>query len=213
MRRIVWIALLVAGCGGGQSPNNGQCAGLSLEECRVTEGCRPDQCPGCLCDVIYRGCVAANAQVEACPGLGCPSAICCSSELACDPSTTCLPPGASPGCGACNSTPGDCTDDTQCKAQSATAICEPIPCSCTQERACTQGCTTDDACGEGQSCDLASARCVPRSCVGTPDCPANFSCNAGECARDTCIDDLECDGFCVDGQCFSSRGECVPPAA
>jgi hypothetical protein len=109
--------------------------------------------------------------------------------------------------------PGDCTTDAECAARGAGMICEPLACSCIDSRACVPGCTDDTVCAEGTHCDLAAARCVPTPCPTGTECPTNFACGGGTCARTTCTTDAACDGYCVLGACYSSAGECRLPAA
>jgi hypothetical protein len=211
---IAVLVVVITGCAE-HGASNGTCQGLSLGDCRVTAGCKPDLCDGCICDVSYRGCLATAETPTACPALGCPSGLCCSSEAECTDQTSCVPPGTpQQGCGACDTTPGDCTGDAECKPRGATLICAPIPCSCTAQSRCVEGCSSDSACTEGQQCDLASARCVAQTCTTVAQCPANFDCTSSACVRASCTDDRDCDGFCVLGSCFAGgRGVCTPPAA
>jgi len=204
------VIFLVAGCGGsGSAADSGSaCHGLSLEDCRLTDGCTPDRCDGCGCDLTYRGCLATSETPAMCPALGCPSGICCSAGEACAPSAgACTPPGAPAGCGACNTQANECAVDADCGAHE---VCDPIACSCQGNRACVAGCTDDSTCAEGTTCDLASGRCQPIACGA--GCPSNFACVAGSCARASCTDDLACDGYCVDGACYAQRGACRQPA-
>ncbi len=214
MRRELLLIALTA-CGGGGSSVNPACLDLSLAECRVTPGCKADICSACFCELAYRGCIGENETPDACPALGCPSALCCSTATECDAPTTCAAPDAPPGCGPCNSDPANCTVDADCKQMSPTAICEPVTCGCNGQKRCTAGCTNDAACiAEGTVCDLASARCVATPCSTDPECPPDFRCNGGHCTRLPCTDDLDCDGFCVLGSCYTGgRGECRPPSA
>lgn len=213
MGRALLLACVIAACGGHGAGTT--CHDLALGECRSTPGCKPDLCDGCICDVTFRGCLAASETPTACPQLGCPGGECCNTQAQCATNTTCAPPGTPPGCGVCNTEMGDCTSDAQCKPRGATLVCDPIACTCTDQRRCVQGCTSDAACGDGTHCDTASARCVPLACTQDPDCPGNFHCSASHtCERSTCTTDNDCDGFCVLGQCFGSgRGECRPPSA
>src|SRR5439155_21507340 len=198
MRPIV-LACLLAACSG-TSAGSGKCGGLSLAECRLTDGCKPDTCFACLCDQSYRGCLAASQTAKACPQLGCPSAECCATQAQCtNGATTCAPPGTPRGCGACNTQPGDCTTDAQCKsAHGATFVCDPIVCSCSDQKQCVPGCTNNMQCGDPLLvCDLATARCVAHPCAG--GCPANSDCSGQTCVPRACASDLECDGYCVEG--------------
>jgi hypothetical protein len=201
------IVLLLAACH--TSTGTGACHGLDLETCRVTSDCVSDFCAGCGCDITYRGCLAAGETPAMCPQLGCPAGICCSADEPCQSSTgTCEQPGASQGCGVCNSTAGDCTSDAACTKPQ---VCDPIQCSCTGAMACVQGCVDDTTCDAGSTCNHTTARCVPRACSVTSPCGENFDCTGGECVRRTCTENLACDGYCVDGACFTQRGDCRLP--
>ncbi len=213
VRCLVALMVLVAtACGGGGGASN-QCHGLELADCRDTSGCVVDSCDLCTCTPTYRGCLASFETPTACPAVGCAHPECCAEANDCESTTACAPPGTAFGCGSCNAEPGNCTDDAGCKAQGAAMICEPVVCTCTDQKACTQGCIQDSTCAEGQACDLATARCVARACDATNGCPPDFDCTATGCARRTCTDDLACDGYCVLGECFTGRGECRPPSA
>ncbi len=204
------MAIVLAGCEGGRGGGGlgGPCDGLALAECRVTDGCTPDLCPGCFCDQSYRGCLGSNVDPLECPQLGCPGALCCTTEAQCNGQGSCTQPGTPMGCGACNPEPGDCLDDSQC---TGTDICEPIQCSCDGVLACAPGCIDGQSCDDGTMCDGTTNRCVALACTVDDDCPADFQCDPGGCTRRTCTDDLACDGFCVLGSCFSARGECRLP--
>lgn len=209
---ILLLALLTFGCSGGRGGDNGgQCAGLSLEACRDAIGCAPDLCAGCECDVTYRGCIPDDVAPTPCPQLGCPQAMCCGVTDTCTGGTVCAPPGTPQGCGACNIEPSNCDTDGDCGAPSM--ICEPIPCSCENNRACTAGCVDDTTCDEGDACEPATGRCSPKACDGEADCPASFDCSSGACERRACTADSDCDGYCVLGFCYQSQGTCTPPAA
>ncbi len=214
MGRLVLLVCLVAACGG-NAASGSSCHDLSLADCRTTQGCKPDLCDGCICDVTFRGCLGANETPTQCPALGCPGGECCSTQSQCMANTACAAPGTPQACGTCNTEAGDCTADSQCKARGATFVCDPVPCTCSNQKRCIQGCTSDATCDEGTRCDVASARCVAIACTGDPDCPSNFRCGASKtCERASCQTDADCDGFCVLGQCFGQgRGECRPPAA
>jgi hypothetical protein len=74
------------------------------------------------------------------------------------------------------------------------------------------GCASSVDCGAGQSCDLGDHRCRPSDCSENAPCPENFLCADGLCARASCTEDRDCDGFCVDGRCFDRYGTCqLPP--
>jgi hypothetical protein len=139
---------------------------------------------------------------------------CCLNNDSCTASgTLCAPPGASFGCGVCQSDPSTCMTDTDCKAQNPTAICMPRTCACDQQKDCVAGCTSDAGCGTGESCDLQTNRCGPTACTASTTCPQDFSCIANRCLRKGCISNDDCDAFCVEGQCYQKAGECRAPAA
>lgn len=204
-----WLLVfaMCTACGGANDATTSACHGLSLGDCRLADGCVPDVCDGCGCNLNYRGCLATTETPAMCPALGCPSGFCCSSETTCS-SGTCAAPGTPQGCGVCNTTPSNCTIDADC---GAAMVCDPIACSCDGHLACTPGCTDDAACGSGATCDIATARCKAIACTGDADCPSNFGCAAHACARLSCTDDLACDGYCVDGACYDQRGDCRLP--
>ena len=211
-RFLLAVVVALVACGGGKGVLTSDCHGLTLGDCRLASGCAPDLCDGCGCDIAFRGCLAASEVPAMCPALGCPSGICCSAAEPCQASTgSCTQPGVTLGCGACNTMPGDCTGDAQCSTHGPHQICEPIQCSCNGAMACAMGCVDDTPCTEGQTCDLAAARCKPRACSAAAPCPGNFDCTSGSCARRTCTSDLDCDGYCVDGACFTQRGSCQQP--
>ncbi len=208
---LVALAVVASGCSGGGSSI--VCHGLALADCRVTEGCVPDSCDLCTCTPTYRGCLATFEITPQCPAVDCSTPECCSVQAECTSGgASCARPGTPFGCGACNPDPGNCTDDAMCKGQGAAMICEPIACSCSSVQACVQGCVQDASCDADQSCDFATARCVPRACNAENPCSLDFDCTPGGCIRRSCRDDLECDGYCVEGACFSGRGECRLPS-
>lgn len=116
-----------------------------------------------------------------------------------------FPSGA---CGYCDpevvdecATDQDCGSGSACRNQGA--------CACGgQQRICVPGCSTDAECLRGQTCD-AAAHCVATVCATRQECPAQFDCSAGACARRTCSGDDDCrDGTCVTGMCFDEPGTC-----
>lgn len=141
----------------------------------------------------------------------------CTVEQPCAGPIRCLPPGVSPGCGACRRPdPSElCQSDSTCKAQGATQICAPGVCLCQPATVCVAGCTGPADCPEGTVCG-ADNRCAPRPCALPDDCPRSFTCQrsdggAGTCARTTCKADRDCPLFCVEGACYDAPGSCTPP--
>jgi hypothetical protein len=207
MRLVMLVALAACSGRGGA----GDCAGLSLEDCRLTAGCKPDTCFACVCNQNYRGCLAETEIPLDCPALGCVGGECCATESQCMTNETCAPPGTKQDCGACTSDPGNCVVDGDCKMMGATEICEPVDCACQNQKECVAGCSDDSQCDAGLACDVGSSRCVAMACVNT--CPPNFECASGTCVRMSCASDLDCAGYCVNGTCFEQTGSCMPPAA
>lgn len=187
------------------------CTGLSLKECRKVAGCVADLCYACSCAAEFKGCRAQADVPFECPVLDCPQPSCCGKADDCPGGgQICLDPGDHPaGCGICTPAPGNCTIDDDC---TGTTICEAIRCSCEGARACVPGCTSDADCAKGDRCDVATNRCAPITCGVLTPCPPNFSCESAACVRASCATDIECDGFCVDGQCYAAQGTCeLPP--
>jgi hypothetical protein len=210
--RTLLVALALLGCNH-LSGGSDRCSGLSLAECRLTDGCKPDTCFACLCNLAYRGCLPATETPAMCPGLGCAGASCCATASQCPQGgEACVPPVAPPLCGgACNTESGNCTSDADCKPHGATLVCDPIACSCNGQMQCEPGCTDDTPCTPlGEVCDVATARCVAHACSQPSGCPANFDCTGGSCMRRPCSSDLDCDGYCVNGACFDQTGTCTP---
>ena len=209
---IAAAAASLAACGGGGSGGNA-CAGLDLATCRTTTGCAADFCYACSCQPTFMGCRGENDTPYGCPALGCAQPECCGAAADCTSPLTCVEPGGSAGCGACDSTVGDCLRDRECDVQ-AGDVCDPIPCSCSDQMHCVPGCMGDLDCGTAEVCDTDLHRCRGVACTTAADCPADFSCGAlGTCERRTCTADADCDGFCVNGLCYDAQGVCTPPAA
>ena len=192
------------------------CAGLELGDCRRAIGCAADLCEGCVCGMTYRGCLVVGQVPAACPVLGCPSAECCHDSSDCN-AGSCVNPDEQTCGGACNPEPGTCQNDHDCQAPPAgvagVQVCDPIPCSCNGgARHCVSGCVTTDDCSEGQTCTPATGRCTASVCSAAAPCPLDFDCVVGGCQRRTCVDDLACDRFCVEGACREGLGVCqLPP--
>ena len=99
-----------------------------------------------------------------------------------------------------------------CNGPQGAPVCPTgTQCTATCEQACGQctTCTTDAACYEAQVCDATSHTCVSKPCQTDAECPANFACGQGMCARRACSQDSECQGFCSHGSCVAKLGTCV----
>jgi hypothetical protein len=206
-----------ASTGGGDGAPDGDCAALSLHDCRLRSHCVTDVRISCACDAFF-SCRGIDEPGDGCAGVECDiEPPCCGAIDACDEGstgscgegTTCAPPGAAPGCGACLVVEPDCADDTECAAGS---VCDPVPCACDATLQCMPGCT-DDSCPAGAVCTGGDhPRCVAAGCDERTPCPDDFDCEDGACTRRACEDDLPCDGYCVLGLCHAQLGECRVPA-
>ena len=213
------VAVTMVGCvfhdaddGAGVDDIADTCADLDAESCRNTPACTLDICFTCSCAPSYVGCRGLTEPPHACPEVACPTPICCDDQADCSGAGfSCAGPNDAPGCGACNNDPGSCTTDADCGGPVNGMICEAIRCSCDGARTCVPGCTADSECGTGETCSPSTHRCTARACSSTAGCPPDFTCTDGACARTPCTDDSVCDGFCVNGFCEASLGECRPP--
>jgi hypothetical protein len=121
-----------------------------------------------------------------------------------------------------------CTTDADC-GQSG-IICTTVECACNGGTYCQPGCMSDSACAEGEVCSQGGGpgkfHCIPAPCSGPGtgcgllfDCkPAGCSAVASPCCqRRTCGVDADCHvknappAYCVDGLCYDSPGQCLPP--
>jgi len=221
MRGTLLIVLVVAACGsgGGNAPDARgvdafvpdaappACATLGAADCRARIDCAADFCDACDCTATFAACRPVADPATQCPDPGCTPA-CCHTVAECDSATQeCLRPGESPGCGIPNPSPGNCTIDADCNPGTTGEVCDPIPCSSDGNLACTPGCTAG-SCAVGEVCD-ADLRCVSQACDPSTPCPDDFSCTEGFCDRNVCTTDADCVGFCDNGLCYSSLGQCV----
>ena len=155
-------------------------------------------------------CTCTSDLTVACTEMACPPG--CYAEQACTVSwEMCWAPGEPLPCGMCYAPmPGEgCASDADCAADQ---ICDETGgslCLCYPMPMCVPACTTDAACGEGQVC-TKSGHCAATPCAMSLDCPTNFACVAGACARTSCKSSAECAGFCVKGLCYGEPGYCSP---
>jgi hypothetical protein len=207
-----------SGDGGGDLGQVTGCKGLDEQSCRHASGCVADTCELCSCTPSFVGCRAINEGRMPCPELGCAQPLCCRTSDECQPSHggTCQVPPINAGCGACFIGPSECDDDADCKSNGQSWICKEAPCSCGDAliNSCQQGCSSDADCHEPDRCNTATYRCEPRAC-GDPACTGNYECGGASCVRKSCTKDAQCDagGYCVDGACSRSLGQCIQPAA
>lgn len=139
----------------------------------------------------------------------------CAVEQECQPSEgSCLSPGQFAGCGICRRPlPSEiCRTDADCAMAGVGYICTNTPslCLCSGETVCKPGCTADSDCGEGERC-ATNHRCEAKSCTSASDCPTDFRCDSGKCARKPCTTSRDCSGYCVNTACHSTPGTCNLP--
>ena len=123
---------------------------------------------------------------------------------------TCYSPGEPLPCGACYEPILPCTTDMECANQPSPSICKKAQCSCGASE-CLPGCMTAADCAVGEACGQDDHRCKPQTCAASPECPTNFDCQQTQCLRKTCATDAECNGNCVNGQCYDMLGSCLLP--
>lgn len=221
---LMMCSLLVAGCparspggdddttGDGGIPT-GECADITEERgCAARTDCVVDICFNCTCTPSFAGCRTPDAPPTGCPELGCAMPECCNDDTDCS-NASCVPPGVSPGCGACYPDETPCMRDSDClnSGTGTDMICDVHPCSCFGGLSCLKGCSSADECAEGEAC-ADDHRCVPTRCDRPADCPAHFNCRSGQCQRVPCMDDSGCEGgFCVSGACYDGMGVCMLP--
>ncbi len=122
----------------------------------------------------------------------------------------CLSPGAKLPCGICFEPPVTCATDTECAMQTPGTICERPHCGCTDAKECVPGCTSDGECDSWEYCSPEN-RCLPDPCAADTDCLVNFACTQGACGRKACSADADCNGFCVNSECYDMAGTCMLP--
>lgn len=196
----------------------GGCDGLDEQSCvagETTLGCTPEYCPACDGGHTFVGCFGPGEA----HGVDCAAPVCntgCHSANECSSNQECLPPGASPGCGACRQGT-DCTSDAACPSGQ---VCDVAECSCSATgKTCVPSCATT-GCAVGESCG-ADGHCAPTPCASSAQCPVDFDCvlppagGGARCERRGCTVDGDCvpGNYCVDGGCYGALGMCSYPAA
>ena len=140
----------------------------------------------------------------------------CTSEQSCN-GQMCLSPGQTMPCGMCFQVEDGCAADKECNPPAT--VCKPKKCACGGESTCQAGCKATAECAQGFFC-APTGKCVEDVCliVDPPgkdkSCKPNFVCkNAANphCFRKTCAKSSECEGHCVNGQCYAAPGACIYP--
>lgn len=197
------------GTGGGEAFN--PCRGLSAGDCRANALCDADFCFACSCRPNFEGCRLKVQTPAVCPAFGCPQPQCCSDDSTCGRPFVCMEPNRV-SCGTCNNAPSTCATDASCNTSVTGNVCLPRACACSGQTDCQAGCSAQNPCRDGQTCDAATKQCEQTRCTSTP-CPSGFNCVLGPtgnvCIARSCTSDRECgDIFCVSGTCRTSLGVC-----
>ena len=188
--------------------------------CRARTDCVTDTCIECACTPKFFGCRSPSEVAGACPMLGCAQPQCCHKTADCNAGGgfgICQVPPVNPGCGICFNGPGNCMNDGDCAGLDFGRICEPSLCACPNaapSKTCVPGCSSDSDCIETASCG-ADFRCHDRPCDSA--CAGNYTCDpsGARCIRKKCSTDANCGapGYCIEGTCSKSVGQCIQPAA
>ncbi|MDP3233461.1 MAG: hypothetical protein Q8S33_26890 [Myxococcales bacterium] len=199
-----------AGGAGGGEPFN-PCRGLSAGDCRANALCDADFCFACSCRPNFEGCRLKVQTPAVCPAFGCPQPQCCSDDSTCGRPLVCMAADRV-SCGACNNAPSTCATDASCNTSVTGNVCLPRACACSGQTDCQPGCSAQNPCRDGETCDAATKRCEQTRCTSTP-CPSGFNCVLGPtgnvCIARSCTSDRDCgDIFCVSGTCRTSLGVC-----
>ena len=195
--------------GGGEAFN--PCRGLSAGACRANPLCEPDFCFACSCRPNFEQCRLKTQMPAVCPGFGCAQPQCCNDDSTCGRPLICMDPNRT-SCGTCNNAPSTCATDAACNTSVTGNVCLPRPCACSGETDCQPGCSANNPCRDGQTCNASTKRCEQIRCGSTP-CPSGFDCvlrpTMNECVARSCTSDRDCgDIFCVSGTCKTSLGVC-----
>jgi Cys-rich repeat protein len=130
----------------------------------------------------------------------------CSSAMECGGGEACAG-DYGPSC-VCESSPA-CTTDADCKSGN---VCDPARglsvCGTMGDLGCQPACTAEDDCAAWQSC-AQDGHCQARTCSA---CPSYLSCPAGgSCGPKSCSTGDDCTGgYCVNGECQATLGQCQP---
>lgn len=198
------------------------------ETCRADGVCSagPAQCPE-TCEPGSSWTTEDGCQMCTCQDSGLKSeALCtqqactklCNSHADCEDEaslgSTCFAPGEEIGCGPCLGPDeiSTCTSSADCDdpGSEIPLVCEMATiddCLCDFAMICKPGCVADTNCDTGESC--VDSHCVATSCEDESTCPTDFGCTeAGACARKACTDSSGCEGECVKGLCYPTKGYC-----
>ncbi len=132
---------------------------------------------------------------------------------------TVLPPMCRSQCTAPKAKVNECTADQDCMDAGTNMLCSrnraSSPCDCNprdfyQHYYCDEGCSSNQDCGPGLTCD-ATHRCTASPCSQPSDCgSANFTCISQKCLAKPCASDSDCANYCVGRWCSAVfPGHCV----
>jgi hypothetical protein len=191
--------------------------------------CVSGPCPASTCPVRDAGALPSDGGADAgcrsnadCPNSTCsspftplpypaPAAPIVIGTAACDADRDCyVPYWFAPFCKS-NACSAGCNSDLDCAPDGGNLLCVTVffP-NRGSTNSCTPGCFAG-GCPEGSAC-ASSHRCVPSTCSGASNCPAQFDCVQGTCTPRGCQKDADCPsgGYCFGGQCSTYLGTCAP---
>ncbi len=209
----------------------GQCqtCNLGTNTCVVTPDCctSDNECGQCeSCDLETNTCAAISVS-SVCADTGVACTLTCSIAVGCIPGVCCESDNECGQCQTCNlgtntcvETPDCCTGDEQCGqcetcdlgtntcvAISVGSVCADTGVACTLTCSITAGCipgvccTSDNECGQCQTCNLGTNTCVVSNTDtdgdGTPDCNDGCPMDADKTAAGICgcgVSDTDSDG-------------------
>ncbi|MBT5272102.1 hypothetical protein HOL83_02090 [Candidatus Woesearchaeota archaeon] len=186
-------------CSDGETCNNNLCETETLD-CITAVDCLGDEiCENNICVAANLGCTT-NGD---CIGGVCINAACivgdCVTDLDCSDGETCEDNLCTVASNSNNNNdPDACASNDECEEG---YFCE--------SQTCTEGCKTDEECGENKQCTVGV-------CEELTGCLSDFECSAGidmtcvisggetfgSCVIKSCLDDADCDEkTCVDDEC------------
>ena len=190
--------------------------GVSCPSFTVAGGHRAGRRVEVAKNVVANVALAVAAVILTCV-VGCNST--CSSSSQCSGGKGCVPPAAGRCGGGISPCAGNdpCNTDSDCADSGLGPFCQPVQCQCgafaglcgvdCNSAILTMGCPLGHV---GQTCQ--GGHCSNNTCATDSDCIANFTCDptSHTCQAKPCQTDGDCNGYCVDNQCASQPGMCVP---
>ena len=206
---VVWVALVVVGCGDDEEGQGGEAPDCGEQECTPCQ--ESAECElGTICDEEHGVCVVVRCEEHGdCPGATycreefgrCVPRVCVPGEERCDGDMAQRCDGVGAGfedvaqceAGDCFGGQCGCTSDAHCPGDLA---CDQGSCGCASGEACGDRC-----CGDGEACQVVEV-CDGDQCQSFPRCQP--FCEGEFCGFDGSI--------CCDGETpvCGPLGECAP---